>query len=194
MQKVKFDPGFAPLVEHFSSNMELCSQILLSIKPLHQKKFKYKVLHQQIIQILKNNVAFYYGCLIWAFSLTQEFKESPMEIEGNAFLNLTDEEIDNYDFFEEIDFITNYLTLLEKDEKYYLGKSTPLPELWIKILNCYKEFVRLNNGFTKVSKTSDIKLPETFSNIEYKAEYKNLVLNSIESKSIESLLNINIFS
>ena len=194
MLKAQFDPGFAPYVEHFSQNIQICTQIFSSMSSVHQKKFKYKVLYPQIISLIKNNVAFYYGCLLWAFVLMNENKENPLEIEGNSFLNMTDEDISKYDFLEEINFIIDYLPILDKDSKYYLGKSSNLPLFWKQILLLYKEFLELNNGFVKVSRTSDIKLPDAFLDIKYSETIKQKVEDSIRIGSIETLLDYNIFA
>ncbi len=193
MTTVKFDPGFAQFVEHFSCNIETFSQILGATQSLHQKKFKYRTFYPQIMNLIKNNVAFYYGCLIWAFVLVKENENESLEIEGNSFLNLTQEEISNYDFNEEVQFLINYLTIVDKDSKYYLGKQTQIPEFWTQILTLYKEFLALNQGFVAVRKTNDIKLPEIFNNLKYDIEYKNIVLNSIDNHCIDCILDTNIF-
>lgn len=190
--KVLFDPGFAPLVEHFSGNISVCDQIMSSLNSLHQKKFKFKILYPQIMNLIENNVSFYYGCLLWAFCIVNQNKNAPAEILNNSFLDMSEADLENYDYNQEIDFLIEYFKTFERDSKYYLGKSLTLPPMWIEIINIYKEFLVLNKGFVNVRTTEDIVLPEKFTGIAFKSSLCNEIQKAIDDKNIQNLLNINI--
>lgn len=192
-ETVKFDPGFAPLVEHFSTNIDICHQILFGIKNFNQKKFKYKVLQPQIKSLIKNNVAFYLGCLLWAVHLVSKYAADPAEITGNSFYEMSEEDIANYDFLQEIEFIIAYLKTYERDSKYYLSAVDKLPEDWESVLFLYKEFLALNQGFVNVKTTNDIKIPEKFKTLTFDFDIEKEIEKSIEEKCIENLLNLKIF-
>lgn len=192
--KALFDPGFAPLVEHFSGNIDICNQIMSSVHSMHQKKFKYKSLYPQLMILIENNVSFYYGCLLWAFYIVNQYKDSPAEILNNSFYGINLEELENYDYNEEIDFLINYLKTIERDSKYYLGKSTNIPSFWLEILNIYKEFLALNKGFVNVKTTGDIHLPERLVDVEFDPLLNTAIQKCIEDNRIETLLNIKIFA
>ena len=49
---------------------------------------------------------------------------------------------------------------LPEDMKYYAGKDYKVDDYKFDILNAYKEFLKANEGFTKLKKTDDIKLPD----------------------------------
>lgn len=191
MQEIEtpFDPGFAGLVHPFSDNISACNGIIGSLKSMHQKKFKFKILHPQMHKLIENNVAFYYGCLLWAYYLSNAFKDSH-EISGNPFYEMNDKDLEEYGITYDVDYLINYLPKFENDTKYYLGKAVNIPEKWLTILNQYREFILLNNGFQKVKMTSDIKLPENLLPQLSTEEIKNAIYKSIESKTIEDLLNL----
>ncbi len=189
-----FDPGFAPLVEPFIDNIEVCHQILASQKSFHQKKFRFQTLSPQIKKLIENNVAFYYGCLLWAFFLVSKYKDSPAEILGNQFLALSEEEVSKYDFMEQINTLKEYIVKFEKDTRYYTGKNANIPLSWIDIIDLYIDFVCLNSNFTSTVTTTDIKLPQILANIDLPLNLRSEIDNAIANKSIETLLNINLFT
>ena len=186
--KALFDPGFADLVMPFAANIEACDGVVGALKSLHQKKFKFKLLYPQIHKLIKNNIAFYYGCMLWAYYLTS-FPPNT-KILNNPFTSLTDEEIENYEITYDIEYLIQYLSKFENDSKYYLGKQKNIPNDWLAIAELYKEFLTLNNGFIKVKLTSDIILPNKFSvNIDTE-HLKTLVIEAINEKEIETLLSL----
>ena len=60
----------------------------------------------------------------------------------------------------EVIFTTEYAKQFIKDMKYYAGKDIKIEDYKFDILNAYKEFLKVNKGFTKLSKTDDIELPD----------------------------------
>lgn len=189
-ETVAFDPGFAPFVEHFSMNIMTVNQILQSQPSFNQKKFRYKMLEKQIIALIENSVAFYYGCLLWAFYLKNKYKDEPRELSGNTFKDLTEEQLKEYDFFEEIDYVIAYLDVYKRDVKYYTGKKAIVPEKWANILALYREFLELNNGFLKVSNTADIVLPQALLRLDFDESINTEIQKAISNKQIEALLSV----
>lgn len=192
MEKVKFDPGFAPFVDDFIASFDIVNQIMASVPTFQQKKFKFRILHQDILKLVKNNVSFYLGCLLWAYFLVNNYNNSPREIDGNPFYNLNEDKIKTFDFFEQIDFIINYFSQYEKDTKYYMGKALSLNPNWLKILKIYKEFLFINNNFVEVKTTSELCLPDDLKNKVFDFDIEKIIKDSIDSKNIEKLIELNI--
>ena len=59
----------------------------------------------------------------------------------------------------EVDFVKKYLEQLKKDAKYYANQEFVPDESYEKILDTYREFLKLNEGFIKTQTTTDIKIP-----------------------------------
>lgn len=186
-----FDPGFAPYVYGFSQNAIVADYEMRKLISLHQKKFKYKMLFPQLYKLLANSIAFYQGCLMWAYYLSKKFETTPIEISGNFSLGKSSDE---YDYLAEINYIINFFEKIEKDAKYFLSKSANIPSYWKKIAGVYKEFLELNGNFVKTSKTNDIKLPKILN--EAKLELDEILQKieySIKKGAIEKLLEVEIF-
>lgn len=189
-----FDPGFAELVIPFEANISACNGVIGQLKSLHQKKFKFKILYPQMYKLIENNVAFYYGCLLWGYYLSNFYKNDPVEISGNPFLEISDEDFNNYDMTYDVDYLMNYLQKFENDTKYFLGKPANLPEGWNTILDHYKDFVVVNKSFRNVKMTSDLIINSNFKLELTLTELKAAINTSINTKSIENLLKIQTIS
>ncbi len=191
--EILFDPGYSPLIIPLVENMEAYTSILASQRTLQQKKFRFKIIYPQIFKILSNNVAFYYGCLLWAFYLTNEYKNAPKKLIGNTFLSMNNTKNIIDQMSEYILNIKNSIAVLEKDYKYFVGSQAEIPKFWYEILDVYIEFLELNNAFIACSTTVDIKIPEVLANGVYSPKLNDQIQKIISEKSIETLLNIKIF-
>ena len=150
---VAFDPGYAPYLTSFISNIEYMYADINKFKNLGQKRFKFKTYYPQILALIEENVAFYLGCLLWA---TYVSSQKGCEITGNNCLGLEyKEEIE----LEEINYISEFVKYLGKDTKYYLNMNYEFPKEKQDILEIYKEFAKLNKGFINSKTADDIKLP-----------------------------------
>ena len=139
---------------------------------------------------MKNNIAFYTGCLMWAYYIKLSNKDNPKEIEGNYLLNLTPEQIEEYEYSVQVNFMDNYIDSFERDSAYYGGKKILIPENWKKILSAYSEFLTLNNGFIKTKTTEDIKLPDSFKISDADLpEVEKLIYTAIEKSDLNILLD-----
>ncbi len=191
---VKFDPGIGELVVDFNEYINGVYSQLMSFSTINQKRARFKLYVNKIEQNIENNIAFYCGCLLWAYYIVNENKKSPKDIIGNAFLNMKDEEKEEYDYLIQVNFLENYFDSFERDVLYYTGQKKLIPENWKKILELYSEFLKLNNGFVNTKSTSDIKLPEQLSKIDIKEDINNLINKAISEKSLTSLLNVQILA
>ena len=188
--KVKFDPGIGNFVIDFNNFINDVYSQLMSFRTIHQKRARFKLYSNKIITNMKNNIAFYLGCLLWAYHIKNVNADNPKEIEGNIFLNLTEEEKNNYDYMIQVNFMENYFDSYERDFLYYTGQETKIPEEWKSILALYIEFLEKNKGFINTKTTDDIILPDIFSNKKISEDINAIIQETIEKKDLNLLLNM----
>ena len=157
---VQFDPGFIQHISAFEPNIEYVYNTLNSFKNFNQKKQQFKMFFPKIQSLLKNYLGFYLGCILWAVYI-KSLGEKP--IIGNLCFGGQYSETET---LEEVDFIKKYVEQLKKDVKYYIGQNFSIDEESIKILDTYREFLKINEGFTKTQNTSDVKLPENLKTVD----------------------------
>lgn len=188
--KVKFDPGIGYFVVDFNNFINDVYSQLMSFRTIHQKRACFKLYSNKIITNIKNNIAFYLGCLLWAYYIKKVNADNPKEIEGNVFLNMTEEEKNNYDYMIQVNFMENYFDSYERDFLYYTGQETKIPEIWKQILSLYIEFLEKNKGFINTRTTADIILPDALKNKEISEDINTIIKEAIEKKDLNLLLNI----
>ena len=175
--KALFDPGFNPILNHFIPvYTEFLTVFNSTNKPQNKKKI-YLVNAPLLKSSLKSTVGFWKGCMLWALWLKHYFNLNPQPIEGNTMLNIGEEEIAFINQQNEI--IENYFNNYSSDVKKYLGVSAQLPSSYRKIFDDYRKFTELNNHFTTVKMTNELKLPESY-NKEYSNEEMENLFNSIQ--------------
>ncbi len=176
LDKPLFDPGFAFFVYPLADSINALYQEFSSIKNPKTRKFKFQMYHSQIVSLVKNNVAFYLGCIMWAKYLKECMPD--LKIENNPFLNvdLDKENISQEEFCAEIDYLINYFEKYNKDCKFYLGKDNRLPNEWHEIAEKYKEFLLLNKSFVKTEITNDLMLPNELNSIIKTTNDENKVI------------------
>ena len=194
METVKFDPGMGEFAENFNEYINDLYSQLLSLGSIAKKRIKFKMSSPKIERMMKNNLGFYNGCLLWAYYIYNENVSSPKEISENYFLYLSKEQLENYDYMCQINFMDNYFDSYERDLLYYTGKKFETPEQWRKITEAYSEFLELNKGFSTAKYTSDIKLPEVLQNKKIDVDIKAAIDNAIEKKDLTLLLSVDIFN
>ncbi len=189
VQTVKFDPGMGEFVLDFNNFInELYSQ-MMSFKTIHQKRARFKIYASKIEKYMKNNIAFYLGCLLWAYTIHNENIKAPKDIVGNPFLNMSDDEKENYDYLIQVNFLENYFDCFERDTLYYTGKKVEISNEWKEILSLYAEFLELNKGFVSTKTTTDIKLPEKVMNMNLKEDINSIIQKAISTGDLEVILN-----
>lgn len=150
---VLFDPGFARHTGILSMNIEYIYASVTKFKNLGQRKMQFKMYYQKILQSVNNNAGFCLGCILWAIYIKSLGNE---EITNNPCIGGT---YDEAEAVEEVDFSINYFEQLKKDAKYYLNLDYTADPHYIRVLEVYKEFLTLNEGFVNTKNTDDIKLP-----------------------------------
>ncbi len=156
----QFDPGFIQHISAFEPNIEYVYETLNSYRNFNQKKLQFKMFYPKIQSLLKNYIGFYLGCILWAVYI-KNLGEKP--IIGNLCFGGKYSETET---LEEVDFIKNYIEQLKKDVKYYTGQNFSIAENDIKILDIYREFLKVNEGFVKTQNTTDIKLPSSLKAVD----------------------------
>ena len=189
---VKFDPGIGEFVVDFNDYVNSVYSQLMHFKNMSQKRARFNIYASKIEEYMMNNISFYLGCLIWANHIVSENLNEPKEIVGNAFLYMTDEQKEDYDYLIQVNFLENYFESYERDFAYYTGKKKVVSERWKKILEVYSEFLTLNNGFVSTKMTSDIKLPELVKDIDKKAI--TFIEKAINEKNLAVLLESDVFA
>ena len=157
---VQFDPGFIQHMSAFEPNIQYVYNSLNSCRNFNQKKMQFKMFYPKIQSLLKNYLGFYLGCILWAVYI-KSLGEKP--IAGNLCYGGDFSETET---LEEVDFIKSYIEQLKKDAKYYLGQNFSIDEKSIKVLDAYREFLKLNEGFVKVQTTADVKLPASLKSVD----------------------------
>ncbi len=155
LHSVLFDPGYAQHTTILSMSIEYIYTGINQFKNFNQKKTKFKMMYPQITHITDNNVGFCLGSLLWAVYIKS--LGDNIEIEGNPCFGGTYDEAET---IEEADYSIEFFNKLKKDIKYYLGKDYQINPQHIKILELYKEFLILNEGFINTKTTGDVKLPK----------------------------------
>ena len=117
-KKVLFDPGYAPLVIDSIGQIGYTYYVFSAVPNVKIKKINFLQTLKKIDALLKTNVSFYLGCLLWASYISQ-FDDC--EIEGNKLLG---EECSEEEYTSEINFLIDFVSnQLPRDSKYYSGKN-----------------------------------------------------------------------
>lgn len=154
MTEYAFDPGYGKHLVSLVFSLEDMYADINKFKNLGQKKFYFKQYYPGMLKLLKQNTAFYMGCLLWAVYL----KSQPEgDIIGNHCLG---KEYDENSSLVELLFLMSFMRTFSKDTKYFMNIEFKYSEDDMKMLEVYKEFAQMNEGFVKVSKNTDLKLPE----------------------------------
>lgn len=196
---VPFDPGYSKLSFSFIENISFLTQDYNQSKSPHQKKFKLNQLEPKILDLINKSAAFYLGCMLWGGTIMAYFKNNPKEITGNHTNKLDETQKKELDCADEVKFMLEYINFFDRDCKYFLNKPAKVSDLVIKILNSYIEFAKINNNFIDITKTDEIKLPQTLSHFEKltKEQLENLcdkIMESINLGKIENLLELGFYN
>ena len=182
-KKVLFDPGYAPLVIDSIGQVGYTYYVFSAVPNVKLKKINFPHTLSKINRLLKDNISFYLGCLLWGSYISQF---ADYQIDGNKLLG---EDAKEEEYTSEINFLIDLIEIqLPRDCKYYQNKNFEVDERYLKILKAYKEFLIINDGFVNCSKTNQIKLPECLK----KEKDFNLINDNIQkalnNKKIEELL------
>lgn len=184
--EVQFDPGFVQHMSAFVPNIEYMYSSLSQYKNFNQKKMQFKMYYPKVLNLIKNYMGFYIGCILWAVIIKQE---DNAEIMNNLCYG---GEYSEKETLSEINFMREYFEQLKKDAKYYMGQNFEVDEDYIKILDVYGEFLKLNEGFVHTSTTNDLKLPENCKNFSKEdiETFKKEIDKVVESGKLAELLKV----
>jgi len=194
MEKVPFDPGFAPFVLVFSTSYVYMTEEVRKFKNANQRKMKYKALEPGIMKLCDNLISFYFGGMLYGAYLKNKYKDDPKELEGNDFTELNLEDCKNGDVAIEVRALEKFIK--SNDKNPFASKK--LNPKYTVIIDAYIEFLEKNNYFTDVKTTADVKIPTILSYTnKYKENSVDEILQTIQdcfaSKKIEKLLTSKYF-
>lgn len=155
MTEYFFDPGYGRHLVSLVFSIEDMYTDINKFKNLNQKKFYFKQYYPGMLKLLKQNTEFYLGCLLWAVYLKAQPEGA---IIGNHCLGREYEEESS---LVELIFLMNFMRTFSKDTKYFLGQDFKYSEDDMNMLEIYKEFAQMNEGFVKTEKNTDLKLPSS---------------------------------
>ena len=179
---LEFDPGFAPYILAFQGTVEYLYMDINRFKNLSQKKLKFRQYYKKILDVFKNNLGFYIGCLLWAAYIKTQPEQ---EILNNHCLG---QEYDAEQNTSEVDFMIRFLELFPKDMKYFLGEDFEFEPEYKEILDNYREFLVINKGFVASKNNTDIELPKTVKT-ENAKEFKKIIDSVLETGDLSKLLD-----
>ncbi len=183
---VKFDPGIGELFVNFNDFIDPIYTKLKSMPTLVQKRITFKMAEQKIVKAMRNNVAFYAGCMMWAYYISNMQEEK--QLEGNAFLDMPEDIRKNYDYLIPLNFIDAYFEAFEKDTGYYVGRKSTIPQKWKNIVAVYRKFLKLNDGFLNTKTNKDVQLPDEVKNYNFNFDIPTRIEQAIQKRNLDILL------
>ena len=186
MAEYLFDPGYGQHLVSLIFSLEDMYADINKFKNLGQKKFQFKQYYSSIVKLLNHNIAFYLGCLLWAVYL----KAQPEgEIKNNHCLG---KEYDENSSLIELLFLIKFIYTFSKYTKYYMGQDFKYNQADVDMLEIYKEFAMMNEGFVNVKKVSDLKLPDSVKtpSADDLAKIKSTIDEVVKTGDFELLFNV----
>ena len=178
---IEFDPGFTIHLSLISRDIE-SFYYNLSGYAFAQKKQQFKAYNAKLLRLVERNIGFYAACILWA-DIAKIYPDK-LILNNICFGGEYNEE----ENVAEVQFVRNYLQQYAKDLKYYTGQSWQVPELYNTILNDYEEFLKVNEGFIKVSKAADLKLPAGVKQLKDDKEILPLIEKVVETGNFKPML------
>ena len=185
---VPFDPGYSELTLDLWSTAYTVEQDLQSLLQLPRKTRYYNACFPKLYKAFLNNIAFYKGCMAWAFYIMNKYQGE--QIEGNNFLNLSNEEKSKYAPCDGIDFLIEYIPKFESDVKYYRVKNAVIPKDTKEMLKTYREFISVNEGFINAEKVSDLKTVDKMTFSVPCEDIKTIIDRAVSEKDLSLLLSL----
>ncbi len=182
---ILFDPGYAPLVINSIGQVGYTYYMFSAVPDVKLKRLNFTHVSTKLQKLLKTNIAFYLGCLMWA-SYIKKFDN--YKIEGNKLLG---EDCREEEYTSEIDFLIDFIeNQMPRDFKYYQNKKYIPDERYLPILKTYREFLVLNKGFVECDNTSLIVLPENIKNLSdnEKENINKKIQQALLNKNVDELL------
>ena len=179
---VPFDPGFVQYISAILPNIEYTYSNLEKYRNFGQKKNQFKMIFPKLEELIDNYIGFYAGCILWAEAI-KTLKDKP--VTGNYCCG---GEYDENETLQEVRFLKEYLKLLPKDVKYYIGKDYSVNPEYSKILDMYEDFLRVNEGFIKLEKTDDIIIPDSVKPLDDVQKVFDKIEEVVENGNLTELI------
>lgn len=179
---VPFDPGFVQYISAILPNIEYTYSNLEKYRNFGQKKNQFKMIFPKLEELIDNYIGFYAGCILWAEAI-KTLKDKP--VTGNYCCG---GEYDENETLQEVRFLKEYLKLLPKDVKYYIGKDYSVNPEYPKILDMYEDFLRVNEGFIKLEKTDDIIIPDSVKPLDDVQKVFDKIEEVVENGNLTELI------
>jgi len=184
--KIKFDPGFAPVVMEHLGQVGYTYYMFNSIPDKKLKRMNFNFIVKKLETSLKINISFYLGCLLWASCIIDE---TDKELEGNQLLG---EKCEEKEYTDEIDFLIDFIeNKYPRDTKYYQNRIYMPDKRYLPILKAYRDFLVLNKGFCSCSKVGQIVMPDYLKVLDKKQRdlIKKHIFSAIDAKDLSALLD-----
>ena len=178
---LEFDPGFGPYVMAFQGTVEYLYSDINRFSVFSQRKIKFRQYYKKILDVFNNNLGFYVGCLMWA-AYIKLHKNQPI-LNNECF----GQKFDETENTSETDFMIRFVELFPKDMKYFIGANFEFDKNVMKVLETYKEFLTINEGFVSTQTSDDIKLPSKLKT-EGADTFKEKIDSVIKTKDLSKLL------
>lgn len=191
---VPFDPGLGQYTLVFSTSYLYMDTEVRKLKNFNQRKMKYKSFEAGIMKLCDNLTSFYFCGMLYGAYIKNKYKNSPKEIEGNDFLNVSIDDCKNGDVTIEVETLNKFI---KNNDKNPFASRKINPKYYF-IMDNYIEFLEINNYFTTVKTTADLKTPK---GIEYINDFSEEELDElfaeinscIEAKKVEKILTSKYF-
>ena len=182
---ILFDPGYAPLVIDSIGQVGYTYYMFSAVPDVKLKRLNFLHVFNKLQKLLKTNISFYLGCLMWA-SYIKKFDN--YKIEGNKLFG---EDCKEEEYTGEIDFLIDFIeNQMPRDCKYYQNRKYIPDEKYLPVLKTYREFLVLNNGFVKCENTNQIVLPKNIKDLTdiEKEKINEKIQLALSNKNIDELL------
>lgn len=189
MNTVPFDPGFAPFTLVFSTTYDFLTAEIRKTNDMKKRKMKYKSYEMSILKLCDNLISFYFGGMLYGAYLANKYKNEPKFIEGNDFYGSDLQINKDSDVNIEVNSLEKFIKNNDKNP-FATRKINPK---YTFIIDNYIEFLEINNFFTTVRTTADLKIPQGLSYINDFSEEQldklySTILDCFNHKKIERLL------
>lgn len=187
--KIPFDPGLGQFALVFSTSYLYMDAQVRKFKSASQRKMKYKAYEPSIMKLCDNLISFYFCGMLYGAYIKNKYENSPKEIEGNAFLGVDIQECINGDVTLEVKTLEKFI---KNNDKSMFATQKINPKYHF-IIDNYVEFLEINNYFTDVKTTADLKVPSGLAYInDFSAKELDELWQHIEA-CINSKKNEKIF-
>ena len=151
---VPFDPGFVQHISAIIPNIQYVYSDLEKYRNFGQKKLQFKMIFPKLEELINKYIGFYAGCILWAKAIKT--------LDNKSLTNnfCCGGEYNENETLQEVRFLKEYLSVLPRDVKYYIGSAYTVNPKDIKILDMYEEFLKANKGFVNAEKTDDLIVPD----------------------------------